>query len=74
LLFQLKQRRLFPRHNQYLEHCPVQGELLWLFGVKLFQLLILVFEKEQEDESKDFLLLDQLFLEELPKIQDLSSI
>jgi hypothetical protein len=68
------QRQPFPHHNQYLKHFPVQVELLWLFDVKLFQLLILVFEKEQQDESKDFLQLDQLFLGELPRIQDLSSI
>jgi hypothetical protein len=66
--------RPFPHRNQYLKHFPVQEELLWLFDVKLFQLLILVFEKEQQDESKDFLQLDQLFLGELPRIQDLSSI
>jgi hypothetical protein len=66
--------RPFPHHNQYLKHFPFQEELLWLFDVKLFQLLILVFEKEQQDESKDFLQLDQLFLGELPRIQDLSSI
>jgi hypothetical protein len=66
--------RPFPHRSQYLKHFPVPEELLWLFGVKLFQLLFLVFEKEQQDESKDFLQLDQLFLGELPRIQDLSSI
>jgi hypothetical protein len=63
-----------PHHNPHLEHCPVQEALLLLFGVKLFQLYFLGFEKELQDESKDFLQLDQLFLEGLPKIQDLTSI
>jgi hypothetical protein len=66
--------RPFPHRNQYLKHFPVPEELLWLFGVRLSQQYFLVFEKELQDESKDFLLLDQLFLEGLPKIQDLSSI
>jgi len=66
--------RPFPHRSQYLKHFPVLEELLWLFGVRLSQQYFLVFEKELQDESKDFLLLDQLFLEGLPKIQDLSSI
>jgi hypothetical protein len=66
--------RQLPHRNQHLKHCPVQEELLWLFGAKLFQLYFQGFEKELQDESKDFPQLGQLFLEGLPKIQDLTSI
>jgi len=66
--------RPFPHRSQYLKHFPVPEELLWLFGVRLSQQYFLVFEKELQDESKDFLQPDQLCLEGLPKIQDFSSI